>query len=38
MVAIGMLRSWRSACDTLAVSFDLVVGRYAATITDTMPW
>jgi hypothetical protein len=37
-VTHGMIRSWRSACDTLAVSFDTVVGRYAATITNTAPW
>ncbi len=37
-VTLGMIRSWRSACDTLAVSFDLVVGRYAVTITNTVPW
>ena len=37
-VTLGMIRSWRSACDTLAVSFDLVVWRYAAKITDTVPW
>jgi hypothetical protein len=37
-VTVGMIRSWRAACDMLALSFDLVVGRYAAAITNTVPW
>lgn len=37
-VTIGMVRSWRTACNVLATSFDLVVGRYVATITNKAPW